>query len=318
MARDNQIDERIRQIFQDIEFEKQPAGLYEPLKYMIEIGGKRIRPRLVLLVYSIFKDRISEEAVSAAEALEVFHSFTLMHDDIMDNAPIRRGKDTVWKKWDANTAILSGDVMLIDAYRRIASVDARHIPAALKLFTTTADEVCKGQQLDMEFESVDKVPMKDYIEMIALKTAVLIACSAKMGAILSDADESQQELLYKFGYNLGIAFQITDDYLDTYGDVKVFGKKIGGDIENKKKTWLLTRSFEKAPEETAAAINLPEDQRFEAVKAVYDRHGIPQEALETVKEYHEKALCFAKALGVSAMNLELLSRYAGALLSREK
>lgn len=318
MNREAQIEEKLKEIFDNIEFEKEPKGLYEPLKYMIEIGGKRIRPRLVLLVYSIFKNEISQEAISAAQALEVFHSFTLMHDDIMDNAPIRRGKDTVWKKWDNNTAILSGDVMLIDAYRRIASLQPKHLNDAISLFTSTADQVCKGQQLDMEFENVESVEMQEYIEMISLKTAVLIACAAKMGAIIADADEKTQELLYKFGYNLGIAFQIADDYLDTYGDVKVFGKKIGGDIENKKKTWLLTKSMEKAPQETALAINLPSEERFEAVKAVYDKYGIAAAAIEEINLYNDKALSYVEELGLCGVSAKMLERYAQALLSREK
>ncbi|MCF0174194.1 MAG: polyprenyl synthetase family protein [Bacteroidales bacterium] len=312
------IEEKIAEIFSEIEFEKEPAGLYAPLKYMIEIGGKRIRPRLTLLTHSIFKDVLTSEVIAAAQALEIFHSFTLMHDDIMDNAPIRRGKPTVWKKWNENTAILSGDVMLIDAYRRIASVAPKHIADAMKLFTTTADEVCKGQQLDMEFESEEKVTMEQYTEMIALKTAVLIACAAKMGALLADANAEQQDLLYKFGYNLGIAFQIADDWLDTYGDVKVFGKKIGGDIENKKKTWLLTKSFEKAPEETLEAINQPAEKRFEAVKAVYDKYGISEDALAEIKSYNDIALGFVANLGLNGVNSKLLERYAQSLLSREK
>ena len=202
---------------------------------MINIGGKRIRPRLCLTSYALFKDDFTDEILAPASAIEVFHSFTLIHDDIMDKADVRRGVPTVYRKWDENTAILSGDVMSIESYKLIAKAPATVLPQVLELFSKTAAEVCEGQQYDMDFEEQEDVPMTDYMKMIGLKTAVLIACSAKMGALIAGATETQADLLYKFGYDLGLAFQIADDWLDTYGDPKVFGKAIGGDIVNNKK-----------------------------------------------------------------------------------
>ena len=246
MIQEKHIESAIAELFGGLTFTAEPAGLYDPLRYMMEIGGKRIRPRLCLTAYSLFKDEFSQEILSPAAALEVFHSFTLIHDDIMDKAPVRRGVPTVYKKWNDNTAILSGDVMSIESYKLIAKAPAQVLPQALELFSQTAAQVCEGQQYDMDFEDMESVPMTDYLKMIGLKTAVLIACSAKMGAIIGGASEKECDLLYRFGYDLGLAFQIADDWLDTYGDSAVFGKSIGGDIVNNKKTWLLTKAFEKA------------------------------------------------------------------------
>ena len=209
-----QIDEAVASIFDGIIFPSEPAGLYDPLRYMIRIGGKRIRPRLCLTAYSLFNGGIGEEVLEPAAALEVFHSFTLLHDDIMDKSPLRRGMETVWKKWNEDTAILSGDVMQIDAYKRIAKVPADKLGAALKLFSDTAAQVCEGQQYDMEFESVPDVSMPEYEKMIGLKTAVLLACSACMGALIGGASEEECKCLYDYGYELGMAFQVADDYLD--------------------------------------------------------------------------------------------------------
>ena len=212
------IDTTVKKMFAGIEFPAEPAGLYDPLRYMIEIGGKRIRPRLCLTAYSIFRDSIANEVLEPARALEVFHTFTLLHDDIMDRSPLRRGKPTVWKKWDEDTAILSGDVMQIDAYKRIATAPSDKLEAVLELFSKTAAEVCEGQQYDMEFERVPQVSMEEYCKMIGLKTAVLLACSAKMGALLAGASEKDSEAMYRYGYELGMAFQVADDYLDAFGD----------------------------------------------------------------------------------------------------
>ena len=239
MVQEAHLENTLKEIFSNLKFTAEPAGLYDPLRYMMKIGGKRIRPRLCLLAYSLFKDDFTEEILSPAAALEVFHSFTLIHDDIMDKADVRRGVPTVYKKWDENTAILSGDVMSIESYKMIAKAPAAVLPEVLKLFSNTAAEVCEGQQYDMDFENMTHVPMDEYLKMIGLKTAVLIACAAKMGALIGGASAEEAELLYKFGYDIGLAFQITDDWLDTYGDPKVFGKAIGGDILNNKKTWLL-------------------------------------------------------------------------------
>ena len=238
MINENQIEDTLKSLFENIRFNDEPSGLYDPLRYMIGIGGKRVRPRLCLTAYALFRDSFDEKILEPAAALEIFHSFTLIHDDIMDKSDMRRGVPTVYRKWDSNTAIISGDVMSIDSYRRIAMAPASVLPEVLDLFTTTAAQVCEGQQYDMDFENTKDIPMESYMKMIGLKTAVLIACSAKLGAIIAGADSRASDLLYKFGYDLGLAFQITDDYLDTYGDPSVFGKKIGGDIiQNEDVTW---------------------------------------------------------------------------------
>ena len=229
---ETQINELVKRLFDGIEFTREPAGLYDPLRYMIAIGGKRIRPRLCLTAYSFFSDTFDEGILAPASALEVFHSFTLMHDDIMDRSPLRRGVPTVWKKWNEDTAILSGDVMLIDAYQRIAKAPHAVLDRVMALFSRTAAQVCDGQQYDMEFESLQEVPMEEYNKMIGLKTAVLLACSAAMGALIGGASQAECDALYQYGYELGMAFQVADDYLDAFGDEKVFGKPIGGDIVN--------------------------------------------------------------------------------------
>ena len=325
MIQETHIEEALKEMFANLKFTAEPAGLYDPLRYMIEIGGKRVRPRLCLTAYALYKDSFTEEILSPAAAVEVFHSFTLIHDDIMDKADVRRGVPTVYRKWDENTAILSGDVMSIESYRMIAKAPAKAVPAVLELFSTTAAQVCEGQQYDMDFENLDQVPMEDYLKMIGLKTAVLIACSAKMVAIIAGASEKDAELLYRFGYDLGIAFQIADDWLDTYGDPKVFGKAIGGDIVNNKKSWLLTRALEKAgTERFAEALAMPvgtEDEKqakISAVKAIYDELGIGDEAMKEIQRFHEQALGYAGQLGLGKIRYEMLHRYADMLLGRRK
>lgn len=325
MIQETHIEEALKEMFANLKFTAEPAGLYDPLRYMIEIGGKRVRPRLCLTAYALYKDSFTEEILSPAAAVEVFHSFTLIHDDIMDKADVRRGVPTVYRKWDENTAILSGDVMSIESYRMIAKAPAKAVPAVLELFSTTAAQVCEGQQYDMDFENLDQVPMEDYLKMIGLKTAVLIACSAKMGAIIAGASEKDAELLYRFGYDLGIAFQIADDWLDTYGDPKVFGKAIGGDIVNNKKSWLLTRALEKAgTERFAEALAMPvsteeeKQEKISAVKAIYDELGIGDEAMKEIQRFHEQALGYAGQLGLGKIRYEMLHRYADMLLGRRK
>lgn len=328
MMTNARIEETLKEMFQSIEFTKEPAGLYDPLRYMIGIGGKRVRPRLCLLTYSLFKDEFSEEILQPAAAIEVFHSFTLIHDDIMDKAEVRRGVPTVYKKWDENTAILSGDVMSIDSYKRIAKASAAVLPKVLELFSNTAAEVCDGQQFDMEFESHKEVPMADYMKMIGLKTAVLIACSAKMGAIIGGADESVADNLYRFGYDLGLAFQIADDWLDTFGDAKVFGKAIGGDILNNKKTWLMIRALEKAEGQKKADLleamdmSIETEQEKEAkiarVKGIYEDLGVGEDAKQEIIRFHTQALEYAEKSGLGAEAYSLLQSYAENLLGRNK
>lgn len=318
------INQVVREIFDEIEFPAAPAGLYDPLRYMIGIGGKRIRPRLCILAYSIFKDDLYDEIVEPAMALEVFHSFTLIHDDIMDKSELRRGQPTVWKKWDEDTAILSGDVMNIDSYRRIALTPEKHLRKVMTLFCQTAAEVCEGQQLDMEFESVPQVPMSKYMEMIGLKTAVLLACSAKIGAIIGGASEPDTDFLYEYGYQLGLAFQVADDYLDTYGDEKVFGKPIGGDIVNNKKSWLITRALEKAedPSELFEAMKMPVDTpeqraaKISTVRGIYNRLGVGEDAKEEIARLTTLAMDSALKVGVNSVRIEMLRRFADSLVSR--
>ena len=327
MIQETQIETAIKELFEELTFTAQPAGLYDPLRYMMEIGGKRIRPRLCLTTYALYKDELGEDILSPAGALEVFHSFTLIHDDIMDKAPVRRGVPTVYKKWDENTAILSGDVMSIESYKLIAKAPADVLPQALELFSTTAAQVCEGQQYDMDFEDMESVPMTDYLKMIGLKTAVLIACSAKMGAIIAGAGERECDLLYKFGYDLGLAFQIADDWLDTYGDPAIFGKSIGGDILNNKKTWLLTRAFEKAGEMKGAllaAMEMPmntneeKTAKIRAVKGIYDKLGIGEEAKQEIVRLHGQAMESVAALELPADAAALLHNYASKLIGRNK
>ena len=327
MTQESHIDTALKELFDNLRFYEEPKGLYDPLRYMIEIGGKRIRPRLCLTTYSIFKDGFPENILGPAAALEVFHSFTLIHDDIMDKADVRRGVPTVYRKWDENTAILSGDVMSIESYKFIAKAPAEVLPEALGLFSKTAAEVCEGQQYDMDFEDLECVPMSDYLKMIGLKTAVLIACSAKMGAVVAGAPEETCELLYKYGYDLGLAFQIADDWLDTYGDPAVFGKAIGGDIVNNKKSWLMTRAFEKAGEmreDLLAAMAMPvhtgehRSAKIDAVKGIYDRLGVGEEAKQEIIRLHDQAMGYIAQLGLAPEKAALLENYAKKLIGRTK
>lgn len=324
MISESAIEQTLKSVFSEIEFSARPEGLYDPLRYMIGIGGKRIRPRLCLTAYGLYKDSFDDGILDAAKALEVFHSFTLIHDDIMDNAPIRRGMATVWKKWSANTAILSGDVMCIDSYRRLSKVNPSAMPSVLDLFSQTAAQVCEGQQLDMDFESLPQIAMEDYIRMIGLKTAVLIACSAKMGALVAGAPDRDADLLYRFGYDLGLAFQIADDYLDTFGDKDVFGKAIGGDILNAKKTWLLTKAMEKDADAVREAMAMPsgtpvtDAAKIEAVTALYRELGIDEDAKYEVIRYNGMAMGHVYEIGLSRIKTEMLSRYADKLVGRTK
>ena len=338
MINENQIEDTLKSLFENISFSDEPAGLYDPLRYMIGIGGKRVRPRLCLIAYSLFKDSFDERILEPAAALEVFHSFTLIHDDIMDNSDMRRGVPTVCRKWDNNTAIISGDVMSIDSYRRIAKAPVEVLPQVMDLFTTTAAQVCEGQQYDMDFENEKTVSMESYMKMIGLKTAVLIACSAKLGALIAGADRRSCDLLYKFGYDLGLAFQITDDYLDTYGDSAVFGKKIGGDIINNKKTWLLIRAIEKGEElENSGAIDpkfgkaallrtmemkaeneADKSAKIDKVKEIYEALGIDEDVKYEIIKLHAQAMNYAGMIGLTKVRYEMLHRYADRLLGRNK
>lgn len=326
MIPESTITQTVKDLFENIEFTSEPAGLYDPLRYMISIGGKRLRPRLCLTTYSLYRDSIGEEVLEPAAALEVFHTFTLIHDDIMDKSPMRRGKPTVWTKWNEDTAILSGDVMSIDSYRRLAKAPREVLDQVLELFSKTAAEVCEGQQYDMDFENQRQVPMEDYMKMIGLKTAVLLACSAKMGAIIAGASAEEADLLYEYGYQLGLAFQVADDYLDTYGDSAVFGKPIGGDIVNNKKSWLLTHALEKTTDiyaiydVMAMPVDTQEqrDAKIAAMREIYDSYEIGGDAKAEIVRLNGLALAAASRLDITPEGHSLLRNFADALVGRAK
>ena len=327
MLNQETIDAAVKNLFREIKFTEEPSGLYDPLRYMISIGGKRIRPTLCLLAYSLYKDELTPEILEPAAGIEVFHSFTLIHDDIMDRSPLRRGVDTVWKKWDSDTAILSGDVMCIDSYARIAKAPQTVVRDVLALFSKTSAEVCEGQQYDMDFEHLQTISMNDYMNMIGLKTSVLIACAAKMGAIIAGAPQNDRDSLYDYGYNLGLAFQVADDYLDAYGDVKVFGKPIGGDILNEKKSWLTVRAFEKADEKVKAElleamsmkVESEEDKavKISRVKDIYNALNVGEDAKKAIIELTEKALDCVRGI-CNGERLEMLRDFADRLVGRTK
>lgn len=308
----------------DIRFPESPKGLYDPLRYMIAIGGKRIRPRLCLSTYALYRGSdFPPEVLELAAGLEVFHTFTLIHDDIMDRSPLRRGVETVWKKWNEETAILSGDVMLIEAYKRICKAPAHCRAEVLELFSRTAEEVCEGQQFDMDFEHLDIISMDDYAKMIGLKTAVLLACSSKMGAIAAGAPEAECEALYRYGYELGMAFQIADDYLDAYGDEKVFGKPIGGDIINRKKSWLTVHALEKTDDREDFLKTFCQDCTDDAsakakilkVKSLYDGLGVAEDARAEILRYSERAMEAVEGL---SFDVAPLKAFADSLIGRAK
>lgn len=322
MVSEMQIDGSIRTLFSEISFSREPAGLYDPLRYMIDGGGKRLRPRLCLTAYSLFKDEFDDSILQPAAGLEVFHTFTLIHDDIMDKSPLRRGNPTVWTKWGEDGAILSGDVMCIDSYRRISQAPEAVLGKVLKLFNNTAAQVCEGQQYDMDFESMDKVTMDQYMQMIGLKTAVLIACSAKMGALIAGAGDEVSGNLYRYGYALGLAFQIADDWLDAFGNEKVFGKPIGGDIINRKKCWLTIRATELDEPAMDEAMAMPVDTdaqkaaKIKAVKDIYVRLGVDRMAQEEIVRLTEEAMDAVEDLDLGKVRYEMLKRFADKLVGR--
>ena len=305
----------------EVRFPPRPELLYEPVRYILEDGGKRIRPMLAMLAANLYSDVI-KQASGSALAVEVFHNFTLLHDDIMDKAPVRRSRETVHRKWNENVAILSGDAMVILSYHLLCrDTLPEHLPQMLAVFNTAAIQVCEGQQYDMDFESFDEVPIDRYIDMIRLKTAALMAAALEMGAIAGGADAVQRKNLYEFGVNLGLAFQIQDDLLDTYGDPATFGKQIGGDIAAGKKTFLYITAANKATAEELAILkdgSGDAGERFRRTKVLYDRLGVKEEAEKSISEYFHKALGILDACHASKERLRPLSEYAHALMQREK
>lgn len=303
---------------------RKPESLYEPIKYVLAGGGKRLRPTLMLLAYNMFRDDV-ETILPQAIGLETYHNFTLLHDDLMDNADIRHGHPTVHKKWDANTAILSGDTMLVLAFSRMQQCDVRHLPSVMQVFTETALEIDEGQQYDIEFENRDDVTEEEYVEMIRLKTSVLLACATKIGAIMGDASDKDCQLLYRIGEQMGLAFQLQDDYLDVYGDEKVFGKAIGGDIMCNKKTFMLINALRKAEGQTKseleqwiAAQNPDRRQKVQAVTAIYNLLGIDKLAQQRIEHHFAQAEQALNELNVPDERKAELRRYMLWLMKREK
>lgn len=308
----------------NLKYERKPKGLYEPIEYVLSMGGKRVRPVLMLLSYNMYKDN-PETILSSACALETYHNYTLLHDDLMDNAEIRRGHETVHKKWDANTAILSGDSMLVLAYERMAQCPKEKLPEVLSLFTETALEIGEGQQYDMEFENRTDVKEAEYIEMIRLKTSVLLACAVKMGAILADASAEDAENLYKFGEQIGLAFQLQDDFLDVYGDPAVFGKAIGGDITSNKKTFMLINAFNHATAEQKAelskwiaATDFDANEKIAAVTRIYNEIGIDRMAKEKIEFYFEESKRYLESVNLPEERKRELVSYTNDMMKREK
>lgn len=271
-----------------LDWSKEPKGLYEPIGYTLEAGGKRIRPTLCLIGARIFGGE-EKDVLPAALALEVFHNFTLLHDDVMDKAEVRRGRPCVHKKWDENTAILSGDQMMIEAYKLLSQVAENQLPTVLRLFNKMATEICEGQQYDVDSETVDagQCTMHDYMRMIRLKTSVLLATALQIGAYMAGATEQEQQALYEYGIHIGLAFQIQDDYLDCYGDEKTFGKAIGGDIREGKKTWLWLTAMQSTTDMSPLM-----SKDYTTIIAEYNRLGVPQKALQEIERFTRQALTY--------------------------
>lgn len=307
----------------NLQYARKPRTLYEPIKYVLSLGGKRIRPTLMLLAYQLYKDD-PQSILSSACAIETYHNYTLLHDDLMDNAPIRRGRPTVHKKWNANAAILSGDSMLVLAYHYMAQWNGSKLKEIINLFTETALEIGEGQQLDMDFETRNDVSEAEYIKMIRLKTSVLLACSLKIGAILAGCSAEDADNLYRFGEQIGLAFQLQDDFLDVYGDTKVFGKAIGGDILCNKKTYMLINAFNKADKIQRAELQKWFDakdyvpaEKIAAVTALYNAIGIKQLAEEKIAYFFEQSKTYIRAVQVPEERKQELIAYAQRMMKRK-
>lgn len=319
----NEVLQKIEQEIAQLQFTYPPKSLYDPIEYILSLGGKRIRPALVLMACNLYQEEV-EDAIKPALGLEVFHNFTLLHDDLMDEADKRRNKPTVHKVWNANTAILSGDAMLIAAYQLIGETKSESLKEILKLFTATALEICGGQQYDMEFESRTDVTEKEYIEMIRLKTAVLLACALKMGAIVGKAPQSDAEALYQFGINIGLAFQLQDDLLDVYGDTATFGKNIGGDILCNKKTFMLINALRRASDLQKTELEnwigkktFDPAEKIAAVTAIYDQLHLKELSEDKIHNYYEQAMECLASLSVAPERLKILKEVSARLMNRQ-
>ena len=301
---------------------EEPQRLYAPIKYGLEVGGKRIRPILLMLAYNAYAEDI-ERAITPAMAVEIFHNFTLLHDDIMDNAAVRRGRPSVPAKWGDNVAILSGDAMLILAYNHLQHTQTDKLAKIFEIFNKMAAEVCEGQQFDMDFETEQKVSVVDYMRMIELKTAVLLAGSATIGALLAGASESDCKLLYDFALEVGLAFQLQDDLLDSYGDERL-GKKIGGDILEGKKTILMIEAFSRANEEQREVLrtthlreDLSDAEKISTIKALYDSLGVPGRVEQQIAQKFQKAIAILDNLSIPTERTAELRKYAENLVGRK-
>lgn len=313
----------IEQQLQNIDWNIAPRELYQPIGYALESGGKRLRPTLVLMACELFGGSRSE-ALPAALAIEIFHNFTLLHDDVMDCADVRRGRPTVHRKWDTNTAILSGDAMMIKAYEQLQRLPEKALCQVLPIFTQTALQVCEGQQFDINFERCEEVSLTEYYEMIRLKTAVLLAAALKIGAIVGGASEKDADLLYNYGIEVGIAFQLKDDYLDTFGDEKTFGKRIGGDILCGKKTFLLINALDRANDaqrteirQTLADKNLPEAEKIAKITDIYQQLDIPKLCEEAIEARYQQAVAILHKISDAKNSLQPLEKLAEKLVDRK-
>jgi len=324
-----QVKENIQKINQRLEayeFGHEPTALYEPIRYILSLGGKRLRPLLTLLAYQLYHEgEIDDDVLLPALSIEVFHNFTLMHDDIMDKAPLRRGKPSVHEKWNANVAILSGDVMLVKAYDLLLGVAPEKLAHVLRAFNHCAAEVCEGQQWDMNFESRSQVSEEEYLQMIRLKTAVLLGLSLQLGGMLAGASEQDCGLLYEFGVNIGTSFQLKDDLLDVYADQAKFGKQVGGDIIVNKKTFLLITALDSANatqkaelEEWISRQEFDKEEKVVAVKAIYDALNIRQLTERKMNEYFDLGLQKLQQISVNPDKRENLRQFAEQLMAREK
>ena len=324
MKKAHEILKQVNDFLASLPYERKPKSLYEPVEYVLSLGGKRIRPVLMLMGYNLWRQH-PEDILMPAIGLETYHNYTLLHDDLMDNADVRRGHQTVHRRWDANKAILSGDSMLVLAYQRMQQVPADKLPAVLDLFTETALEIGEGQEYDMTFETRNDVTEDEYIEMIRLKTSVLLACALKIGALLADAPQEDADRLYRFGEQLGLAFQLQDDLLDVYGDPKVFGKAIGGDITSNKKTYMLINAVNRANAEQRkelerwiAAKNFNREEKVAAVTRLYDEIGIRQLCEEKINYYFSQARKTLSQVQVPEDHKAPLFAYMDDLLHRNK
>ena len=315
--------EKVNAHIEQLDYAHEPMNLYVPVQYILSLGGKRIRPAMMLMAYNMYRADV-EQILDPALALEIYHNFTLLHDDLMDHADVRRGKPTVHKRWDANTAILSGDVMLSLADVYMSRVDDAHLREVMATFHKTSIEIAEGQQYDMDFETRNDVTEAEYIEMIRLKTSVLLACALKIGAILGGASKDDAQHLYRLGESIGLAFQLRDDYLDVYGDPKVFGKKIGGDILCNKKTYLYINALRLADKEQravldywAAATDFEPEAKISAVTDIYNKVGLPEMSRAIEEHYYTLAKAELEALSVGEEQKVVLRQFMAMLMERD-